>query len=232
MPTVTPVASIDPNATPTPVPTATPATTPGVNPVAVGVVIAKSSLTMRSAASKDSSSLGEIPRAAELPIFASKGDYYRITYKNKTGYVLKSYISVLPKAFVKAKVIVTKMNLRSTPSDKGTIVNSFKKNEIVNVISQYDDKWYKVAYLDKIGYCMQANVEIQEPAFDSTKSYVKVKNVNMRSAANSGASVVARLTQFTPVKIVEDQGTWLKIEINGTTGFVMAEFIIRATAGA
>lgn len=226
--TTDPNATIDPNATPTPTPSASAAL--GTTPVATGVVTAKTSLTFRSGPSKTSSSLGEIPRASEVAIYASKGEYYRIAYKNKQGYVLKAYINVLPKAVVKAEVVVNKLNLRSTPSEKGTIIQSFKKGEVLNVISQAD-AWYKVAYLDKIGYCIKTSVKIQtataSPTFDPAKSYVKATNLNLRTSADSGASVVTRLPQFTPVTILEDLGTWLKVQALGKTGYVMSEFIIR-----
>lgn len=222
-----PNATVDPNATPTPTPTTSAA---GLVPVATGVVTAKTSLTMRSGPAKTAASLGEIPRASEVGIFASKGDYYRILYKNRQGYVLKAYINVLPKAVVKADVIVNKLSLRSTPSEKGTIIQSFKKGEVLNIISQAN-AWYKVAYLDKIGYCLKNSVKIQattaSPTFDPAKSYVKATNLSLRIAASSSASVITMLPLFTPVTILEDLGTWIKVQALGKTGFVMSQYIIR-----
>ncbi len=58
------------------------------------IVNCKSSVTFRSGASTKSKSLGSLKKGATVEVLGSEGDFYKIKYNGKTGYVAKQYLSV------------------------------------------------------------------------------------------------------------------------------------------
>lgn len=60
-----------------------------------------------------------------------------------------------------------------------------------------------------------------------TKGKVTATELNFRSSATTSTTknIIKKLTKGTSVEILEVQGEWLKVSVNGQTGFVSANFV-------
>lgn len=61
------------------------------------------------------------------------------------------------------------------------------------------------------------------------KFFVNVRSLNVRNAPSSDAPLIATLTRGREVDILQQQGDWAKIQLNGTTGWVAFEFLQKKT---
>ena len=93
-------SAISANATATPAPTPTPTPLPTLAPAKTGAATypyttyTLSSVNLRDQASTASARLLTIPKGAEVSVLSTSGDYLRVTYKGKTGYVVAEYVYV------------------------------------------------------------------------------------------------------------------------------------------
>ena len=80
-------------ATPTPLPTADPSSGEAVYPFKTYTT---DSVNLRKAASATSERLGSVPKGAEITVQAISGDFLKITYQGKAGYIMSEYAYVPP----------------------------------------------------------------------------------------------------------------------------------------
>ena len=55
--------------------------------------------------------------------------------------------------------------------------------------------------------------------------YVSAETLNMRETANNNAKLVNQLKVNTKVTVLETEGTWSKIKVNGKTGYVASKYL-------
>ncbi|MBQ4075372.1 MAG: peptidoglycan-binding protein [Clostridia bacterium] len=85
-------ATPKPTATPTPVPTPTP--TPVPDAIYPFTTYTLSSVNLRKGPSVDTSRLATVSKGAEITVLAMEGDFLKINYNGKTGYVMAQYVNV------------------------------------------------------------------------------------------------------------------------------------------
>jgi len=64
----------------------------------------------------------------------------------------------------------------------------------------------------------------EETKTEVTK-YVSAETLNMRETANNNAKLVNQLKVNTKVTVLETEGTWSKIKVNGKTGYVASKYL-------
>ncbi|MFL0505308.1 SH3 domain-containing protein, partial [Ureibacillus sp. 179-F W5.1 NHS] len=135
-------------------------------------------LNLRSTNSTKGSILLTIPKGKAVNYISKSGDWYKVTYNGKTGWVSSEYIKVTTtstgttaKPTTPSKpstsVSTTKstytttanLNLRSTNSTKGSILLTIPKGKAINYISKSGD-WYKVTYNGKTGWVSSEYVKV------------------------------------------------------------------------
>ena len=55
--------------------------------------------------------------------------------------------------------------------------------------------------------------------------YVSAETLNMRETANNNAKLINQLKVNTKVTVLETEGTWSKIKVNGKTGYVASKYL-------
>lgn len=55
--------------------------------------------------------------------------------------------------------------------------------------------------------------------------YVSAETLNMRETANNNAKLINQLKANTKVTVLETEGTWSKIKVNGKTGYVASKYL-------
>jgi len=177
--------------------------TPTVTPPASGtqykkakVVTAEGSLNLRKKASTGATVLKQIPRHTIIDVLEINGTWTKVTYKEKTGYVMSAFLqyledgaadtptdtpSVTPPAadnndkYARVTTASGSLNLRKKASSSAAIIRTIPRNTVIEVLSK-GAKWSKVTYKDDTGYVMSsfltfmAAPEAAPPAQDDNTS--------------------------------------------------------------
>jgi len=142
------------------------------------------------------------------------------------------------------------LRVRKSNSTSSTVLTRLSTGTKVDVLSQTDNGWYKIAYKDIIGYVSgdylvvtEDPAPVQEPAAEETSApsqdiakeeaptagdssedslHVRVTTsvLNVRSGPGTGYSKVGRLTAGKVVEVLETQGSWYKID----SGYISSEY--------
>ncbi len=139
------------------------------------------------------------------------------------------------KTGIVAKVLATKLNVRSVPTN-GMILNTLSKDAVVTIIEN-SGAWTKVQLSDgTIGWVYSAYVEVPKSTVSETiqstagttftaSATVISQKLNIRSNPSTG-SIVATINRATPVSVLKTSGKWSQIQLSdGTIGWVYAPYI-------
>lgn len=186
--------AVKPEVKPETKPATKPVVKPEVKPVVtktkVGTINVHTYLNVRSGASTKTSVIGSLERNAKVTITGEQGNFFKINYKGRTGYVSKDYVKVSydtktiyqnvtpekPKtnnntnkntnnSSKKIGVInvSTYLNVRSGASTRTSVIGSLGKNANVTITGEQGN-FYRIDYKGRTGYV--------------SKDYVSVKNVS------------------------------------------------------
>lgn len=121
------------------------------------------------------------------------------------------------------------LNVRQSASTSSAVLTSLPKNSHVTLIGK-SGSWWRVAYgADRYGYCSASYIR----EVSSTVGTVSVSsgNLNVRSGAGTGYSIIGKLPKGQSVLILSSANGWHKVLYNGTkTGYVSASYIKTTTS--
>ena len=192
-------------------PAVKPEVKPEVKPVViktkVGTINVHTYLNVRSGASTRTSVIGSLGRNAKVTITGEQGNFYRIDYKGRTGYVSKDYVSVKNVSNNTNKVnnnsnktntqktaqvsnntkktgivrVNDSLNVRSDASVRNSVIGSLGRNAKVTITGEKGN-FYRIDYKGRTGYVSKDYVSVTN---GSNKSVNTSKNEG-RINANSG----------------------------------------------
>lgn len=123
------------------------------------------------------------------------------------------------------------VNVRSSDSEEADKIDKVPAGTELTRIEDRINGWSKVIYGDREAYIKSDYLEVvstETTVAASADGFVTAKtNVNVRNAANQEADKIGTAQAQNSYELVEDQGEWLKINYNGSIGFVKAEFFER-----
>ncbi|WP_368488622.1 SH3 domain-containing protein [Clostridium sp. BJN0013] len=138
------------------------------------------------------------------------------------------------------------LNIRNGAGTSFSILNYLKKGETVQIVGTVGD-WYKIKLNSSYGYVssnyislgtsttnnasqqLSSNSSTQTSGSSTSISsgYVKLSTasstLNLRSAPQG--NIISSLPNGTAVNILESNGSWYKVSVNGTTGYVYSSYI-------
>ncbi|MBO4886229.1 MAG: SH3 domain-containing protein [Clostridia bacterium] len=225
-------------ATPAPVATAD----PNVETAYAASVIATATarVNMRASASANAAIVKVIGLNDKVNVAGEKGDWYKVSYDGRTGYVMKAYIA-LSSAVENASyeswtgVADVEVNMRKAP--EGDVMYVLKAGTELTVTGR-NGSWYLVNYRGSVGYVASSYVSKKgvsvsaAPAATATaspaaggKGYVSGGAVNIRSGAGTeyGVATVARLGD--ELTLYEQTDGWYRVSYGGTTGYISAKYV-------
>ncbi|STA98495.1 SH3 domain-containing protein [Clostridium baratii] len=173
----------------------------------IGVINVNTYLNVRSGASTRTSVIGSLGRNANVTITGEQGNFYRIDYKGRTGYVSKDYVSVKNVSNNTNKVnnnsnktntqktaqvsnntkktgivrVNDSLNVRSDASVRNSVIGSLGRNAKVTITGEKGN-FYRIDYKGRTGYVSKDYVSVTN---GSNKSVNTSKNEG-RINANSG----------------------------------------------
>lgn len=128
------------------------------------------------------------------------------------------------------------VNVRSSDSEEADKIGKAQKGDILTRTEEKINGWSKVIYEGKEAYIKSDYLEVisdntsTETTTTDTSAVIKTvkatTNVNVRNAASQDAEKIGTAHGNETYNVIEEQGEWLKIEYNGTVGYVKAEFFV------
>lgn len=116
--------------------------------------IAADSVRLRSGSNTGSSILTELSQGTAVSVLGRDGDWYRVNYDGKTGYMAAAYVTLRASAGdlrCVARVTSDGLNLRPAAGTSGGVLASASRGEYVDV-SGFENGWFRVQYSGKTGY--------------------------------------------------------------------------------
>lgn len=121
------------------------------------------------------------------------------------------------------------LNLRAEPNTTSTVLTQAAKDDVVLVVEQASEGWYKVDYGTTQGYMSAQWLNVSD-SFDGPLGQGKVEaegsSLNLRSAPGTDADKLASLPHGTVVKLTGMKDGWFKAEYDGQEGYVSAAYIL------
>lgn len=241
----------------TPAPTQTP---DGGSTLYARVTTASGSLNLRKRASSVASVVARIPQNEVVPVLERLGTWTRVSYGDKTGYVMTAFLTFVevsdatpaPQAtenasglIMTARVTTEKgsLNLRERAASGAKVLTTIPQNAVVTVLSR-GEKWSQVTYGAYTGYAMSSFLTFSSTAVTPTPAppsgtgepYARVTtaegSLNLRREASASAGVLAQIPQNAVVQVLEKGAVWTRVSYNGYAGYVKTEYLtfISATA--
>ena len=135
--------------------------------------VATDTVNMRRSASANAIILERVAKGDTVTVTGQSGDYFEVTYKNRTGYILKKYLSTdkadmvtpapteIPTAsgYPYETVTTDKVNLRSRASLYAAILKQIPKGATVTV-TKISGTWASVTYKNRSGYVKKNYLQI------------------------------------------------------------------------
>lgn len=132
-------------------------------------------------------------------------------------------------------ITATSLRMRVEPSTGASTIVLIAKGETVSVQEKLDG-WYKITYNGQTGYVSDdyvtytpaAETPEEEPTLpenENKAAEINGNSVNFRAEPSTDAEVIAKLDKGTEVNLLSTEDGWCKIEYDGQTGYVSADYV-------
>ena len=204
-------------------------------------------LRVRSDASTSSSILGYLKAGDTFEITGEKGNWYKINFNGKSGYVSKDYTHKVSNsnsnttAVSKGKAVNlgnSTLRIRQSASTSSAILGSLKEGETFDIIAK-SGEWYNIKTAGIVGFVHGDYVQVIEnntpttptnpsPGVTITKGKVygvEGSNLRVRTAPSLSASTFGYLLNGEEVEITGESGNWYAIKYKGETGYCSKDYV-------
>ncbi|MGG0409207.1 SH3 domain-containing protein [Peribacillus simplex] len=213
------------------------------------VNVSSGTLNMRKSGSESASIVAKLSRGTEVTVYSESKGWAKIKANGKGGYVSTDYLSTtkpgtdskpsIPEKTTTNYVNVStgSLNMRNKPSESASIIVKLARGVEVEVISE-SNGWSKVKAYGGEGYVSTQYLSATKPGSvpglnpdEEENALVKYVNVNdgsslnMRSAASTSASIIAKLVNNTAVTVYSESNGWSRVTANGKTGYVSTQYL-------
>ncbi|MGG7211206.1 SH3 domain-containing protein [Clostridium baratii] len=223
----------------------------------IGVINVNTYLNVRSGASTRTSVIGSLGRNANVTITGEQGNFYRIDYKGRTGYVSKDYVSVknvsnnnkvnnnrnktntqktaqVSNNTKKTGIVRVNdsLNVRSDASVRNSVIGSLGRNAKVTITGEKGN-FYRIDYKGRTGYVSKDYVSVTNGSNKSVNTSKNEGRINansglrMRSDKNTHSRTIMVIPHNAVVKIVKEANGWYRVNYAGHTGWVSGDYVSR-----
>ena len=153
-------------------------------------VVRGDEVNVRAKASTDADIVDTLRADTPVTVVGSKGDFYKIELKGKTGYVSDEFISVTSgeSGTVNAKSVI----LRGEPSTDSKKMATLKKDEIVTIYSERNG-FYRVTTSEGVGYISTEYVDkaSSKKQADSQEKEKPAESIPVQESTEKAAAMTA-----------------------------------------
>ncbi len=201
------------------------------------MVVQGGKLNLRKEPSLEAAVLGQFPTGTWMTVHEETGNWSKVTVDGQNGYVMSKYLTeqASPGTLYVRTNTGAGLNLRSEPSEKGSILTSSKPGTAVKVLSR-GKEWHKVQIGDLTGFMASRYLVAAAPGGSGSNESAQtrqgtVKNPGanqvllLRETASIQARVLGNYRNGTPVTITGEEGDFYKVTVAGKKGYMMKKFI-------
>ncbi|MBW3111900.1 SH3 domain-containing protein [Bacillus sp. MCCB 382] len=216
-------------------------------------IITDNALNVRNSPSLQSSVLGVLNKGDKVEVTGSVTGWYEIEFGNDKAWISESYVEFsdgaddagsdeestsTPEDLV-GIITVHGLNVRDETSLNGRIVGKVSKGEKYKLLKEKNN-WYQIKLENGnkgwiAGWYVQKTVTAAAHETNSTHENVTIlyNGTNIRSEANTGASVLKRAASGESFPVNSKNGDWYEVELpDGSAGFVAGWVVsVRSAAG-
>ncbi|WP_152968519.1 SH3 domain-containing protein [Rossellomorea vietnamensis] len=218
-------------------------------------IITDDALNVRSSPSLQSSVLGVLNKGDEVEVTGSVSGWYEIMFGDEIAWVSDSYVEFSTGSLQRETnrseeessstgemigiISVHGLNVRDETSLNGRIVGKVSKGEKYTLLKEKNN-WYQIKLSNGekgwiAGWYVQKTVTAAAHEKNSPNENVTIlyNGTNIRSEANTQASVVKRAASGETYQVMSKDGDWYEVELaDGSAGFVAGWVVsVRSAAG-
>ena len=174
---------------------------------------------------------GVVPKGKKVDVFVNRDNWYRIEYKDMSGWVQAECITVEGESDCEGycRVLQESLNLREAPDLKSGKLEKIPKGIILQVTDKTEDgDWYVVNYNGHTGY---VSTQYVEDVSSCDEGYVQTTASSLSLRTGAGSSF-ARLTTIPQGKVLPVSGTvgdWYEVKYGKFTGYVSGSCVSATT---
>lgn len=174
---------------------------------------------------------GVVPKDKKVDVFVNRDGWYRIEYKDLSGWVQADCITVEGESDCEGYCRVTQesLNLREAPDLESGKLEKIPEGIILQVTDKTEDgKWYVVSFNGHTGY---VSTEYVEDVDGCSEGYVQTTASSLSLRTGAGSSF-ARLTTIPQGQVLPVSGTvgdWYEVKYGKFTGYVSGSFVSATT---
>lgn len=122
------------------------------------------------------------------------------------------------------------LNVRETPATDSKMVGKLPKNAACEIVGT-ENGWAKITSGEVTGYVnmefLLTGPEAKLKAEELTRAVatVNTNGLNVRTEPNTDSEVVTQVGEGTELELLEQQGEWLKVSIDGEEAYTKAEYV-------
>ena len=197
-------------------------------------------VNFRTGPGKSYSSMGKIEKGQTVTYLGVSGNWIKVTYNSKTGYVYKDYISTsstsssVTSTSIKYVNSSSGLNVRKGPSTSYDKVTTLVNGTKVTVIST-SNGWSKITSGSITGYVSSQYLSSSSTTNNTTNngnsetSVTKYVNssagLNVRKGPSTSYDKVTTLANGTKVTVNSTSNGWSKITSGNVTGYVSSSYL-------
>lgn len=162
-----------------------------------------------------------------------------LAHSNTSSLISSSKSQVTTSKLTKYTGVVTsnKLDIRSTNSTKGKILDTLIKKDVVEVTKKMKNGWYEIKFDNKLGYVNGKHLKITSdnvPPYELKSTdkvigtgIVKTRHLSVRRGCNSTYSKIGSLREDSSIKILSKlKNGWYKVAYQEGYGFVNGKYIL------
>lgn len=243
-------ATASPSASPSALPTVVPMPTTGT---VIYAVVNNSNpldrLNLRAEPSLDSTVLGRFYNGTQIKVTGLDTIWSRVEVSGLSGYMMTQYLSFngiyvgdgttggkdvsgsYVNAVVSNPVATQRLHLRAGTSTGTASLGLYYNGTQVKVYDKGTD-WSQVTIGNKTGYMMtkylsfNGSVSSTSPTIGIVTNPISTQRLNLRSYPSTGSLSLGQFANGTRVTILSYDADWCKVQINGTTGYMMTKYLL------
>ncbi|EJQ43110.1 hypothetical protein IEE_03288 [Bacillus cereus BAG5X1-1] len=211
-------------------------------------------LNVRSGAGTGHNVISKVKSGQVLQVIGQENGWFKVSVNGQTGYVSGDFVTTggnkgttttVQQGTGTYTVNVSSLNVRTGPSASHTVLGSVNKGKTVQVVGEVQD-WFKINFNGGTGYVSKDFVtkggsavsnETQQPTTNNNNnnntttvqtggSYVvNTGALKVRTGPATYNPVIGGVTNGTVLNVTGAENGWYKINHNGRTGYVSADFV-------
>ena len=208
------------------------------------VKVGDSRLNVRTKASTSGKIIGKLYTGNKVEIKGEDGNWYKIDYKGKTGYISKKYVKTSSTTITEVEecsdVFQAQIgfSVRTGPSTSYSQMGSLIKGQVFQVKGKCSNGWYQIQYGSKTGYVSDKYLDkMEDGATDpqvigtakvDTKS-TKDPYLAIRHGQGTDTTKLDDAKTGTELQILADKSPvkgWTKVRYNNLTGYAYTKWLV------